>query len=223
MNFWYQNNNSIKTKDLNSNSNSNAHYSLVQNDHNISSNHSNSNTEVNNTINKNKIIKKRSNSNSNKSFLEKIKSGIKLKPSINPSTNSSSTNSNNMGNNGFDFKKNSNTNPVTPYNYNMTPSSYNTPGASSTAKPEGILGYRENIHVFLRVRPLNNMEQSRGDTKCVELANQSMAIFNNVNKNLSRKFSFDYIFGEKSSQEEVFHFTEISVSLTIQYIYFYNN
>jgi hypothetical protein len=68
----------------------------------------------------------------------------------------------------------------------------------------------ENIKVFLRVRPLNQLETNRGDAKIIELANNQMIFFSN--KNLSRNYSFNQCFGEFSTQKDVYDNTQISVS-----------
>lgn len=73
------------------------------------------------------------------------------------------------------------------------------------------LSYNENINVFLRVRPLNNSEINREDSKCIEFANQNTIFFNNI-KNTSRNYSFNYIFGENSSQDDVYKYCEIHVN-----------
>jgi len=79
----------------------------------------------------------------------------------------------------------------------------------TNSKNESGFFFSENIHVFLRIRPLNNLEISRGDSKSIELANPQMIFFNN--KNVSKNFSFDYIFGENSLQEEVFQNSQMNV------------
>ena len=92
-----------------------------------------------------------------------------------------------------------------------------TPSSFGLSNQESGFNYTENIQVFLRIRPLNNLETSREDSKCVELANQQMIFFNA--KNMSRNYSFNYIFGENSSQEEVFHNSQMDVILNLFFMF----
>jgi hypothetical protein len=71
----------------------------------------------------------------------------------------------------------------------------------------------ENIKVCLRIRPLNTQETSRGDTKCVEESKNSNVNFKN--KNINRTYTFNSIFNEKSSQEDVFYSCSMNVILII--------
>ena len=92
-------------------------------------------------------------------------------------------------------------------NYQLNPFKLNTNQNFSDSN----LSYNENINVFLRIRPLNNTEINREDSKCIELANQNTIFFNNI-KNTTRNYSFNYIFGERSSQDDVYKYCEIHVS-----------
>jgi hypothetical protein len=67
----------------------------------------------------------------------------------------------------------------------------------------------ENIKVCLRIRPLNVMETSRDDLKCIEESNNTKLHFQN--KNINRTYSYNYIFGEKSNQEDVFYSCSMNV------------
>jgi hypothetical protein len=60
----------------------------------------------------------------------------------------------------------------------------------------------ENIKVCLRIRPFSNQELSRGDEKCIQDNNNTNVNFKN--KNINRSYTFNHIFGEKSSQEDLF-------------------
>ena len=161
--------------------------------------HNNSN--INKINHNNSITKNRSNSNS---YVDKIRNNIHSNLSLQPSNSLLKPNYSDRMN--F-FNPNQNQNiPYTPtysQNYNMTPVSFNS------SNNESGFYLTENIHVFLRIRPLSNLEVKRGDSKCLELANQKMLFFNS--KNISRNFSFDTIFGENSSQEEVFQNSQIKV------------
>ena len=147
-------------------------------------------------------MKNRSSSNS---YSDKIKSNLKL--NVPSQQNISLIKPNFSDKMNFFPKGNFNNIPYTP-SYN--PSLNMTPVSFTNSKSDNGFYISENILVFLRIRPLSNLEISRGDNKCVDLANQQMIFFNN--KAVSRNFSFDYIFGENSSQEEVFQNSQINVT-----------
>jgi hypothetical protein len=67
----------------------------------------------------------------------------------------------------------------------------------------------ENIKVCIRIRPLNLMEQGRGDSKCVEYSNISSLNFKN--KNISRNCSYNVVFGEGANQEDLFYTCSVNV------------
>jgi hypothetical protein len=67
----------------------------------------------------------------------------------------------------------------------------------------------ENIKVCIRIRPMNITEQGRGDGRCVENINSSTALFSN--KNIKRNYNFNAVFGEGSSQEDLFYTCSINV------------
>jgi hypothetical protein len=71
---------------------------------------------------------------------------------------------------------------------------------SSTPLPHS-LAQRENIRVVCRVRPLNKKEQKERDSCCLNHSTQSIEIFNSVGQ---YPFEFDQIFGENTSQSDVF-------------------
>lgn len=147
-------------------------------------------------------LNNRSNSNS---YIDKLKSHLKNNFSS-QQQNISLIKPNYSDKMNFFPQQNVNNIPYTP-SYN--PSLNSTPLSFVNSKNESGFFFSENIHVFLRIRPLNNLEISRGDTKCIDLANQQTIFFNN--KNISRNFSFDYVFNENSSQEEVFQNSHINV------------
>jgi kinesin family protein 5 len=62
-----------------------------------------------------------------------------------------------------------------------------------------------NIRVCCRFRPFNKLEKKNNSTSCVEHDLESVAVTDNDKK--VHDFSFDRIFGDTSSQAEVFEFT----------------
>lgn len=61
----------------------------------------------------------------------------------------------------------------------------------------------ENIKVCLRVRPLNTNEINRNKNSCVEILNNLEV--NYKSGKLNKKYQLDYIFDQKSTQEDIFH------------------
>lgn len=68
----------------------------------------------------------------------------------------------------------------------------------------------ENIKVCVRIRPLNMTEQGRGDGKSVEVVNNTALSFKN--KNVGRNYTYNCVFGESTTQEELFYTCSINVS-----------
>ena len=60
----------------------------------------------------------------------------------------------------------------------------------------------ENIKVCVRIRPLSFQEQSRNDKKCVENFSSDQLIYSN--KNIRKSYTYNLVFNENSSQEDVF-------------------
>ena len=60
----------------------------------------------------------------------------------------------------------------------------------------------ENIKVCIRIRPFSFQEQSRNDKKCVE--NYSSDQFIYTNKNIRKSYTYNLVFNENSSQEDIF-------------------
>ena len=60
----------------------------------------------------------------------------------------------------------------------------------------------ENIKVCLRIRPMSLQEQSRNDVSCIEPVSNEQLILKH--KNLRRSYTFNLVFGQDSSQEDVF-------------------
>lgn len=67
----------------------------------------------------------------------------------------------------------------------------------------------ENIKVCIRIRPLNTLELGRGDSKCVEFSNLQTLHFHS--KNISKNYSFNCVFHENTTQEELFTTCAINV------------
>ena len=61
----------------------------------------------------------------------------------------------------------------------------------------------ENIKVCVRIRPLSPQELGRGDKKSVEPLSSDQLIYNH--KNIRRSYTYNLVFGENSSQEDIFY------------------
>ena len=60
----------------------------------------------------------------------------------------------------------------------------------------------ENIKVCLRIRPMSLQEKSRNDKECIETVSNEQLIL--THKHLRRSYTFNLVFGQESSQEDVF-------------------
>ena len=60
----------------------------------------------------------------------------------------------------------------------------------------------ENIKVCLRIRPMSLQERSRNDKECIETVSNEQLIL--THKHLRRSYTFNLVFGQESSQEDVF-------------------
>ena len=60
----------------------------------------------------------------------------------------------------------------------------------------------ENIKVCLRIRPMSLQEKSRNDIACIEPVSDEQLILKH--KNLRRSYTFNLVFGQESSQEDIF-------------------
>lgn len=58
----------------------------------------------------------------------------------------------------------------------------------------------DNIQVAVRVRPIVDSEKDRGCVKCVETVTE----LSQITVNNDRSFTFNYVFGDESTQEEVY-------------------
>jgi len=68
---------------------------------------------------------------------------------------------------------------------------------SSSKRP----GSRENVRVICRVRPQNSKEVSSGGVPCVKITKQQIDV---TSEDGQSTFQFDHVFGQDSSQDEVF-------------------
>jgi hypothetical protein len=66
----------------------------------------------------------------------------------------------------------------------------------------------ENIKVCLRIRPLNVSEKGRNDTKSLTIMNDTQVLF--TSKQLRRNYTFNLVFDETSSQEDIFYHCSIN-------------
>ena len=62
----------------------------------------------------------------------------------------------------------------------------------------------ETVKVAVRVRPMNSREKEKNSTICVSIDNQNNSISVTSDKNDSKSFQFDYVFGIESTQREVY-------------------
>lgn len=64
---------------------------------------------------------------------------------------------------------------------------------------------KDNIQVMVRVRPLNDREIKSGDKSCIDFVPEVVNQIIIDSKPEPKLFSFDYISGTKSTQEEIFN------------------
>jgi hypothetical protein len=69
----------------------------------------------------------------------------------------------------------------------------------------------ENIKVCVRVRPMNMTELGRNDGKSIEIINNKS--INLKNKNTNKSYSYDFAFGESTTQEELFYSCSLNVKI----------
>ena len=124
--------------------------------------------------------------NSNLPNIENSKSGNNIIKSnsnqINPLSNNINQNSSNYQNYSYGSQSYSNGNQPNLYFDSDTNS--------------------ENIKVCLRIRPMSLQEKSRNDVSCIEPVSNEQLILSH--KNLRRSYTFNLVFGQESSQEDVF-------------------
>lgn len=96
-------------------------------------------------------------------------------------------------------------NNIHPHYMSMMNGNMGVPNLDFTSEETG-----ENIKVCIRIRPMNATEQGRGDGKCVEYINSSSLQLKN--KNINKSYSFNIVFGDGASQEDVFYSCSVNVS-----------
>ena len=72
----------------------------------------------------------------------------------------------------------------------------------------GNKGNKQNVQVFCRVRPTNQKEINAGGYTCVTHSKESIEVTTDEG---SSNFTFDRIFGDESTQLEVFNDTATSL------------
>lgn len=68
-------------------------------------------------------------------------------------------------------------------------------------------GGGESVKVACRLRPMINLEKSRGDENCVKSINSTSVQF--VHKGNMRQYRFNYVLDDSTSQSEVFMNTNV--------------
>ena len=124
--------------------------------------------------------------NSNLPNIENSKSGNNI---IKSNSNQINPLSNNINQNSSNYQ-----------NYSYGPQSYsngNQPNLYFDSDTNS-----ENIKVCLRIRPMSLQEKSRNDVSCIEPVSNEQLILSH--KNLRRSYTFNLVFGQESSQEDVF-------------------
>lgn len=67
---------------------------------------------------------------------------------------------------------------------------------------------KQNFKVAVRVRPAASSALSAREEKCIQILSKKSLYFDDgINKNKPKKYMYDYIFGEDSTQDEVYHTT----------------
>jgi hypothetical protein len=93
-----------------------------------------------------------------------------------------------------------------PINQNMYSAKNHVPNLDFSSQDEG-----ENIRVCVRVRPLNMTELGRNDGKCVDCVNSNTILLKN--KNISRNYTYNLVFGEGTAQDDIFYSCSINVKI----------
>ena len=140
--------------------------------------------------------------NSNLPNIENNKSNNNFRKQINVSNLNSNNNKNNnsINNNINPLSNNINQNSQNYLDYNYGPQSYsngNSPNLDFDNDTNS-----ENIKVCLRIRPMSLQEKSRNDVACIEAVSNEQLIL--THKSLRRSYTFNLVFGQESSQEDVF-------------------
>ena len=91
-----------------------------------------------------------------------------------------------------------------PLNQKMYTGSNLVPNLDFSSEDSG-----ENIKVCVRIRPLNMTELGRNDGKCVECVSSNTILLKN--KNISKNYRYNIVFGEGTAQDDVFYSCSINV------------
>ena len=110
------------------------------------------------------------------------------------------SNLNNQNNNGYSLSNNINQNAKNYQEINYGPQSYSNGRQPNLDFDNDINS--ENIKVCLRIRPMSLQEKSRNDTSCIEPVSNDQLILSH--KNLRRSYTFNIVFAQESSQEDIF-------------------
>lgn len=97
-----------------------------------------------------------------------------------------------------------------PINQNMYTGKNLIPNLNFSSEDGG-----ENIKVCVRVRPLNMTELGRNDSKCVECVSSNTILLKN--KNISKNYTYNIVFGEGAAQDDIFHSCSVNVKYFLEY------
>ena len=160
--------------------------------------------DINNYNNKNNNLKNANNKN-NKTIFPKIddnKTNTSFRQKFDISSINNNNNNNINNNNYNNLINNGNINPNYNYLPNIPYTAANYPNGISPNLDFNNDQSSENIKVCVRIRPFSIQEKSRNDIKCIEPASQDQLVF--ANKNIRRSYTYNLVFGEDSTQEDIF-------------------
>ena len=161
--------------------------------------------DINNYNNKNNNLKNANNKN-NKTIFPKIddnKTNTSFRQKFDISSINNNNNNNINNNNYNNLINNGNINPNYNYLPNIPYTAANYPNGISPNLDFNNDQSSENIKVCVRIRPFSIQEKSRNDIKCIEPASQDQLVF--ANKNIRRSYTYNLVFGEDSTQEDIFY------------------
>ncbi|XP_058445584.1 kinesin-like protein KIF19 isoform X2 [Malaya genurostris] len=85
----------------------------------------------------------------------------------------------------------------------MASQTNNTPSSSGSTSSFTNTHIDERLMVAVRIRPLSDGNESN----CIQVLSHRSLLFDEGNRNKPKKYNYDYVFGEKSSQEKVYKTT----------------
>ncbi len=134
-----------------------------------------------------------------------VKQTRKLKPNNSHNPSSKISHNQNFNSNHNDLMQvNSNSNSNNNFNSN----------SNGMYFPQHMFDYNsddgENIRVCVRIRPLSLQEHGKDDIKVVEAINNTSLKFRN--KNAYRSYSYNAVFDEGSTQDDIFYSCSVNVS-----------